>query len=382
MTLTFITNYMTPHQKPLCDELYKQLGDDFHFIAVEKMDEERVKMGWGEDMDEAPYAFFNDDDYDRSNRLMRESDVVICGSIHQLYIEERLSLHKPTFRYFERLYKKGRLYGLNPSSLSRKKKEHAAYKNDPVYLLCAGAYTAGDFALSGSYPGKKYRFGYFPRTIEFKDGELKDLKNNCVPEILWSGRMLDWKHPGAAVFTAIHLRKNGIPFHMTIIGDGECRKNVELTIQEHNLYEDIEIKDFMKPEEVREIMARSDIYLMTSDTNEGWGAVVNEAMNAGCAVVASNAAGSVPYLIKHEENGLIYKSGDFKQLGYFTAKLCLDKALREKLGNAAENTIRSLWNEKETAKRLINTCENLLKDNGSGNIFLYEDGPMSKAPEL
>ena len=53
-----------------------------------------------------------------------------------------------------------------------------------------------------------------------------------------------------------------------------------------------------------------------------------------------------------------------------------------KLGNAAENTIRSLWNEKETAKRLINTCENLLKDNGSGNIFLYEDGPMSKAPEL
>ena len=57
MTLTFITNYMTPHQKPLCDELYKQLGDDFHFIAVEKMDEERVKMGWGEDMDDAPYAF-------------------------------------------------------------------------------------------------------------------------------------------------------------------------------------------------------------------------------------------------------------------------------------------------------------------------------------
>ena len=53
-------------------------------------------------------------------------------------------------------------------------------------------------------------------------------------------------------------------------------------------------------------MERADIYLATSDRQEGWGAVINEAMNSGCAVVADHMMGAVPYLISHEENGMIY----------------------------------------------------------------------------
>ena len=33
-------------------------------------------------------------------------------------------------------------------------------------------------------------------------------------------------------------------------------------------------------------MEQADIYLFTSDRNEGWGAVANEAMNSACAMVA------------------------------------------------------------------------------------------------
>ena len=66
----------------------------------------------------------------------------------------------------------------------------------------------------------------------------------------------------------------------------------------------------MPPEEVRRHMEKADIYLFTSDFNEGWGAVLNESMNSGCAVVASHAIGSVPFLIKNGENGLIYENGN------------------------------------------------------------------------
>jgi len=37
-------------------------------------------------------------------------------------------------------------------------------------------------------------------------------------------------------------------------------------------------------------------------------------MNSGCAVVAGHEIGSVPYLIKHRENGLIYRDDDFNDL--------------------------------------------------------------------
>ena len=39
----------------------------------------------------------------------------------------------------------------------------------------------------------------------------------------------------------------------------------------------------MSPEKVRDYMEAADIFLFTSDFNEGWGAVLNEAMNSSCA---------------------------------------------------------------------------------------------------
>ena len=134
----------------------------------------------------------------------------------------------------------------------------------------------------------------------------------------------------------------------------------------------------MPPAKIRSLMERSDIYLMTSDNEEGWGAVVNEAMNAGCAVVASHAAGAVPYLLKHKENGLVFKSGDVKELTFFVKKLCTDRSYAAKLGLNAYRTINTVWNAKEAADRFLKTAESL----NSGGTYLYEDGPLSPAPEL
>ena len=55
MKLTFVSNYINHHQKPLSDELYKKLGDDYTFIQTEPMEEERIKMGWDTDFDNLPY---------------------------------------------------------------------------------------------------------------------------------------------------------------------------------------------------------------------------------------------------------------------------------------------------------------------------------------
>ena len=56
MKAVFISNYINHHQIPFSNALYEQLGDDYHFIQTEPMEEERIAMGWGLDAATLPYV--------------------------------------------------------------------------------------------------------------------------------------------------------------------------------------------------------------------------------------------------------------------------------------------------------------------------------------
>ena len=122
-------------------------------------------------------------------------------------------------------------------------------------------------------------------------------------------------------------------------------------------------------------MLKSQILLCTSDYEEGWGAVVNEGLNSRCAVLASHAMGATPYLIKHEKNGLVFKSEDQNDFNDKLFRLATDGALRKSLSDEGYNTIESLWNANVAAGRLLDFADGLM----NGEIKKYEDGPMSVA---
>ena len=109
----------------------------------------------------------------------------------------------------------------------------------------------------------------------------------------------------------------------------------------------------MTPEQVRKYMEDAQIFLFTSDRNEGWGAVLNEAMNSACAVVASHAIGATPFLIEHQKNGLIYRDGDRKDL-YKNVKRLLDcPQQRMELSKQAYKTIVDEWNAENAAEKVL-----------------------------
>jgi glycosyltransferase involved in cell wall biosynthesis len=115
--------------------------------------------------------------------------------------------------------------------------------------------------------------------------------------------------------------------------------------------------------------------LFTSDRNEGWGAVLNESMANGCAVVASNLIGSVPFLVKDGENGLIFQSEDIDSL-YQKVKSLLDNAeLRAMLSQNAQRTMQEIWSPQNAAIRFLHLVEAL--QNGEDTPFI--EGPCSKA---
>jgi glycosyltransferase involved in cell wall biosynthesis len=97
-------------------------------------------------------------------------------------------------------------------------------------------------------------------------------------------------------------------------------------------------------------MEKASVYLFTSSRKEGWGAVLNESMNSGCAVVASYDAGSVPFMVRDGENGFTFNNK--KDLFKKTEKLLADDELRKKLGKNAYITVRDKWNAELAAERL------------------------------
>ena len=208
-----------------------------------------------------------------------------------------------------------------------------------------------------------------------------------IPYLLWAARMIDWKHPELAVETARMLRERGLRFHMDIIGDGELRPMAERLAREYGLEGCVSFPGYQPPEEVRRYMEQADIFLFTSDRQEGWGAVANEAMNSGCALVADHMIGAVPYLVRHGENGLVYGDGRKEQLFGAAERLVRDRALCRKLGEAAYRTIAEVWNAENAAGRLLEligavTGLDWARGAGTGGQSLTGYAPCGPAPVL
>ena len=198
--------------------------------------------------------------------------------------------------------------------------------------------------------------------------------------ILWTARFIDWKHPEIPVLIAEKFKKAGYHFKLNLIGNGVMESEIAEMIKNKNLEDCVSMLGAMKPEEVRRHMEKSQIFLFTSDFNEGWGAVLNESMNSGCAVVASHAIGSVPYLIDDGKNGLIYQNGDIDDL-YNKVKFLLDNPERcKELGVNAYKTLTSTWNAELAAERFLNLATKLLNNEDVND--LYSDGPCSKSEIL
>ncbi len=381
MRLVFVSNYINHHQMPVSlelDRLCRLQGGDYVFVQTEPMERERVAMGWGEDLDNAAFVRNYWEDEKGCQQLIDRADAVIFGGCEEeKYIQARLRDGVPIWRYSEPLYKTGRYKWISPRGLLKKYHDHTRYRKSRVYLLCAGAYVAGDFRLVGAYGGKRFRYGYFP-ALRQQDIEalLTDKEQSGGKlRLLWAARMIDWKHPETALRVAAALRQQGVDFQMDMIGDGVMLPQMRELAAALGVAEQVSFPGYRSPQETREYMEKAHIFLATSDRQEGWGAVVNEAMNSGCALIAGKGMGAAPYLVSHGENGYLFDHRRPEQAAELALGLARDAGLRRRLGTAAYETVRILWNPQVAAQRLYACMEAEL---AGEEIPEYADGPLSR----
>lgn len=374
MRIVFVSVVLNNHQVGVADRLYEITGGDFQFIQTGKCQE--LDRKGGEDFSTRPYLVRAEDFEDKSYilQLIEDADVMIYGAAPIEYLRHRVKTGKLTFLYSERWLKRGLVNIFSPRLLQQQLFYHLHCHGKPVYALCASSFAAGDFRKLYSFSNKCFKWGYFPTTpdIDFNDID-KELKNDDAVKILWVGRFIIWKHPEMMIGLAKRLREKGLRYKITMIGDGELRPQIEKEAQELNL--NIEFTGAKSNQEVQEAMQRHEIFCFTSDRQEGWGAVLNEAMGSNCCPVASKQAGATQFLIHDGGNGHIFNQTNAEEFYEKVVSLIKNRDKLVEMRKRAYETIHEQWNAVTAADNFYRLSMSLL----NGQTPEIEVGPCSKA---
>jgi glycosyltransferase involved in cell wall biosynthesis len=100
----------------------------------------------------------------------------------------------------------------------------------------------------------------------------------------------------------------------------------------------------LEPRELRDVYAACQVLIVPSVRTrtflEPWGLVVNEAMNRGLAVIATDAVGAAAGgLVRDARNGLIVPAGDSLALADAITRLARDATMRTHLGAAGARDV-------------------------------------------
>lgn len=127
--------------------------------------------------------------------------------------------------------------------------------------------------------------------------------------------------------------------YLLIIGDGEERAGIEKRIHESGAG-DIRMLGFKNQSELPQYFDLCNVFVLPS-IHEPWGLVVNEAMNAGRAVIVSDEVGCRPELVVDGENGCVFPARNVSALARALDRVLSDENICREMGEQSLKRIES-----------------------------------------
>ena len=154
---------------------------------------------------------------------------------------------------------------------------------------------------------------------------------------IFSGRFVAKKHPLElldAFRMAVASRSN---IHLIMVGDGELRAACESFVARHRL--PVSFAGFLNQTELPAAYAAADCLILSSDSGETWGLVVNEAMACGVPVIVSDQVGCHADLVVPGTTGMVFRYGEWNSLAKLIAGYSEHPAELRRMGNNARSQI-------------------------------------------
>lgn len=221
-------------------------------------------------------------------------------------------------------------------------------------LLAVGEKVRQDLLEAGI--GSKEKFGLMPPGLAI--GNLPS-KNDALVifglnherlQCAFIGRVTQIKRPDRFLDVVSEIKKRNVNLDFFIAGDGEllevCRDRINV--------QNLPVKVLGWQSNIEKVLSGADIVVLTSD-NEGTPLSLIQAGMAGLPVVSTNV-GSVPEVVLDNVTGII-TSLEVQEIADALEKLATDKALRERLGYAAQEFTLANFG----VQRLVHDHEELYK---------------------
>ena len=338
MKFVFYTNSVSAHQLPLARELVTRLGvDSYRYVYTGDSlqgggQEVSAREPWIVQLQTQaePQAETN---FAPVEELLESCDVLMTGGLRPIdLIERRAQKGLRTFYYSERWFKPyevefkglgrrwrfslpGRLRMLVPGYRRMAGRFVRWLKTDPnARYLAVGPWAKKDMVGLGAPKEKIVDWGYFVEPSHIPRMVPRPQPTTAPIKVLWVGRMLDWKRVDTIIRAVIRVNKvadeKRLPrrFSLTLVGDGPEKARLQRMAARAV---EISFVPSVPLDEVRALMCTHDVYVLSSNAQEGWGAALNEAMEEGMTCFGTYEAGASAALLSESH---LFCVGDYKAL--------------------------------------------------------------------
>ena len=160
---------------------------------------------------------------------------------------------------------------------------------------------------------------YFQARAEAAQPKRADLRAELGldakrPVILYASKLSRRKHPDDLLATFARLATEPSARHpyLIFVGDGEMESELKDAVPSE-IRDSVKFLGFLNQSEMTRCYDLCEVFVLPSSL-EPWGLVVNEAMNAGRAVIVSDQVGAAVDLVHDGENGFVFPAGDVNAL--------------------------------------------------------------------
>ena len=125
--------------------------------------------------------------------------------------------------------------------------------------------------------------------------------------ILFIGRLIEAKSPNLLLEVFSELNRSNTNLRLVFIGDGKLEQDLKKYVTSHGLNDSVFFTGRLTGQDLYAWYNLGQIFVLPSQ-HEPFGAVVNEALVAGCKVVVSDSVGSSCLI--NENNGIVFKTNN------------------------------------------------------------------------
>lgn len=210
-------------------------------------------------------------------------------------------------------------------------------------MITYGTKSQEYFIKLGANPNKIFRaFNTSSIDTTVRGKEVEDLKKRLKivdkKIIMYVGRLIKRKNADILIKAFYKLKQEHTNSCLIIIGEGECKSEFQGLCKKLNIENDVLFLGMINNKDLPVYYSLCNLFVLPA-SGEPWGLVLNEAMQFGKPVIATDGVGAAYDLIKGGVNGFVVPEKDSDALYSALKKILSEPELEKKMGEESKRII-------------------------------------------